>query len=126
MPQVDSSGHGGDAIGVIARGSGQLQIISSSVRDIHGGDPAPLTYASGIGAGGDSTGVSLSGDAALIIDHSVFSGLTGGLPSHLVVNPPCPVYAGDAVAIQVISGTLDLSNSQISNIQTWATDLLFI
>jgi hypothetical protein len=122
---VDSSGQGGDGIGVAAFGDGQLLVLSSTIHSVVGG-AAGLAWA-GIswcdGVSGSSIGILKEGTGYLGVEHSKIEGLLGGTPCHPNESPyPCPNNAGDATAIQAISGTLDMQNNRLINNAIWSSE----
>jgi hypothetical protein len=121
---VDSSGRGGDAIGIVALGDGRLVVVSSTVRNITGGAPgmALSCVVCCDGVGGHSLGITKEGPATLVIEQSTITSLTGGPPCRPSESPyQCPHNAGDATAIRTISGALDVHNSLLANNEVYAS-----
>ncbi len=120
----DSYANGGSATGIAAIGNGQLTITATQVRAIVGGDSTQFiedAYSCSH-SGGDAVGINKLGAANLKLDTVSIVQLTGGQPCRGAAWY-CTRYAGQAMGVQAISGTLDVHQTIIADLVWQASNV---
>lgn len=112
---------GGDAFGVWVEGLGTASIMTTTLRQIVGGNAGTLAtwpYACK-GAGGAASGIRTNGDINLSVTNSTITDLAAGEPCRAYALY-CVENAGAISGVEASGGTLSLTDNVLSNFAGWA------